>query len=129
MPCNLSDYLGKEFEMGGRGPDRYDCYGLCYEICRLNDHEMPSFRTPADWMAAYHIMTLEKERFVRLEKPKPFCLVAFSLKRNLVTHVGVVLDDLTRFIHIMKNRRVAIERLNNMTWKNKGRGFYWYAGN
>lgn len=129
MPCILSEYLGKEFEMGGRGPNNYDCYGLCIEIGRHNGHEMPDFRTPADWMNAYHIMTLERERFVRLEKPKPFCLVTFSMRRNLVTHVGMVIDDSTQFIHIMRRQRVAIERLSSMVWKNKVEGFYWYECN
>jgi len=64
------------------------------------------------------------ELFFPLEKPEPGCLVTFMLRPPYTTHVGVVLLDRYRFIHITRQTRVAIERLDIDPWAGKISGFW-----
>ena len=51
-------------------------------------------------------------------------LVAFAIVAPYVTHMGMVLDDRRHFIHIMRKRSVAIERLNATCWQRRIEGIY-----
>jgi len=123
----FSDLLGKEFLYGARGPDAYDCYGLAREVGRRVDIYFPpkvSYTTPRDIDG---LIEEEARRWKKLEAPELYCLVAFSLVHPYVNHVGVVLEY-NRFIHIMHNTRVTIERFDKDPWVNKVRGFYQWQG-
>ncbi len=94
----IDDLLGKSFQYGGRGPLEYDCYGLVMEIYKRRGVSLPDFGSSpsASW----------------IHRP-PF-----------TTHIGVVLEDGYRFIHIMTKTEVTIERLDSLLWKRRITGFF-----
>ena len=124
--ADLSDLLGKTFRYGGRGPLEYDCYGLCMEIYRRRGLEIPEFGSAILPSVINKMVASGREAFVAIEKPEPFCLVLFRIHPRYVSHIGVVLEDGVRFIHIMAKSRVTIERLDGIIWKNKIAGYLKY---
>lgn len=120
------DLLGKDFAYGGRGPDVYDCAGLVGEICRRLGKVWPvdyvSNQDPC--MIQWQITTTAEQEFVEIEKPEPFCAVTFFIRPHITSHIGMVLPDCKRFIHIMHSCKVAIERLENPSWKRRNTGFW-----
>ena len=123
---DLSDLIGKEFEYGGKGPDKYDCYNLCREVLRRNDIIIPEFMSSDDKCLIHQTITEGKEMFKRVLKPLPFSIVTFRIYPKYVTHVGVVLNY-PYFIHIMQKCRAVIERLDAPEWSRRTEGFYQWA--
>ena len=100
-----------------------DCYGLVHLVYGRLGKELPNF--PEDYTELLNIHNAieeNKSKFIELEKPEPYCIVTFSIYPPYVTHIGVVLDDCKRFIHIMEKRNVTIEKLDK--WQKRIRGFY-----
>lgn len=123
--CDLyNDLIGKAFEYDGRGPDRYDCYGLCVEIYKRLNIELPEFLSARNPQGISLTVDGNKERFIKLEKPEPFCLVTLTLIRPYVSHIGIVLEDCKRFINVIQKRNVCIESLNSERWRDRIDGFW-----
>jgi hypothetical protein len=119
---NYIDLLGARFAYGGRGPQYYDCYGLAIEIQKRVGVTIPDIYSPAEVDLIHGQIDSSKALFTPIEKEDPFCLVLFQIHPQFVTHVGVVLEDCKRFIHVMQRRFVTVERLHD--WQPKARGFY-----
>jgi cell wall-associated NlpC family hydrolase len=119
----FSDLLGKKFAYGARGPEAYDCYGLCMEIYRRLGKKLPDFGSAVMPSLIDRMVSDRRPLFQELLVPEPWCLVLFKVRPPYVSHIGVVLDDKTRFIHIMRNISVAIERLDAPEWKRRIAGF------
>jgi len=125
---NIMNLIGKPFKYGGRGPAEYDCWGLCIEVCKRVGIVLPDINTPdSATLRKVAFLTAKDELFKPLERPKPFCLVVFEIRPN-IWHAGVVLEDCWRFIHIARKRMVVIERIDNVQWQRKFKGYYEYAG-
>jgi cell wall-associated NlpC family hydrolase len=47
-PClriaDVQDLIGKPYQLGARGPDAFDCWGLCAEVYRRGGIVLPEFR-------------------------------------------------------------------------------------
>ena len=68
---------------------------------------------------------LSSEYAISIDKPEPFSIVVFNMKRIAPLHIGVVLQDCRSFIHAAAYiRRVRIDRLDSILWKNKIFGYY-----
>lgn len=122
----IKDLLGIPYEKNGRTIKGLDCYGLVSIIYERLGKELPKF--PEDYTELVKIHTTineNKNKFIEIEKPEPFCLVTFSLIPPYVTHIGVVLENCKQFIHIMEKRNVTIENLDK--WQKRIRGFYKWA--
>ena len=126
MPDKLTydDLLGKTFAYGGRGPFEYDCYGLVMEVCKRRGIELPDFGSSPSASWIHRMITEGKKLFLELKAPAPGCLVTFALRPPFTTHIGVVLENTTQFIHILERSQVTIERLDSPTWKKKITGYY-----
>jgi murein DD-endopeptidase len=130
------DLLGKEFQYGGRGPDAYDCYGLVIETRKRaglfipDDYASPSEGEEDCKVLIEGCFDAEKasSRFRELARPQPFCLVTFKIQPVFTTHIGMVLKDAVRFIHVLPRLRVAVERLDSPIWRHRVDGF-WEAAN
>lgn len=121
------DLLGKEYLHNGRGPDHYDCWGLCMEVYRRLGKSLPEFLPAIAEPACIHgVVNSAKNLFIEIQKPMPYCLVAFMVRPPFVTHIGVVLDT-NKFIHLLRKSRVTIERLDSIAWSKRIKGFYSYA--
>ena len=119
----IQDLIGIPYEKHGRTTKGLDCYGLVHLVYGRLGKELPNF--PKDYTELLNIHNAieeNKSKFIELEKPEPYCIVTFSIYPPYVTHIGVVLDDCKRFIHIMEKRNVTIEKLDK--WQKRIRGFY-----
>ena len=123
-----SKFLGKGYEVMGRGPDKYDCWGLCLAVCKEIGIKIPDLSTPETISKREKkFLECKEDIFKRLKKPKPYCLVAIKIGPHK-WHAGVVLSDCWHFIHIMTKCSVVIERLDNIYWEDKIEGYYEYTG-
>lgn len=129
LPNIYSDLIGKNFSYDGRGPDTFDCYGLCIEMYKRLGKELVEYKASNDFKENADSFNFGKKDFIKLEKPEPFCLVFIRVYKNYVSHVGVVLEDCKRFIHICDKRPVCIELLNSDRWKNRIDGYWKYTKN
>ena len=122
---DIRDLIGIPFKVHGRDMSGLDCYGLAKLIEERRGNHIPEYayegteKTFCDYMITDNLSLV-----IELDKPEPFCVVTFSLRPPWVSHLGVLLDDTNYFIHVMSKRFVAIERLDNIVWKNKIRGYY-----
>ena len=127
---NYQKYLGIQFKYRGTAVDEgFDCYNLCHAIYRERGVELPEYAysdNPEDTVI-HQLINEGRDLFQKIEKPEPYCLVLFSLKPPYATHLGVVLDDCQRFIHIMAKRSVTVERLDNIFWSRRIEGYYRYV--
>lgn len=130
MP-NYDDLLLKKFEKGGRGPNGYDCWGLCMEVLKRAGIDMIDFE---DWVCddlarSKVILEHQKKCFIKLTKPEPFCMVTFKVATIYINHMGVVLENCQEFIHIREETGVAIEKLDDLKWSRRTAGLYRYVRN
>lgn len=124
---NVDDLIGRPYDLQGRNGGM-NCWQLCQEVSRRAGIALPDINAPekdgTEVIGA--AMEKEKSRFVELEKPEPFCIVAFCIRRPFVSHVGMVLENGREFIHALQKRNVARERLDHPYWKTRIAGFYRY---
>lgn len=71
----------------------------------------------------------KKPLFNKIDAPRPFCLVLFSIRPPFEHHIGMVMEDRKRFIHILKGSQCSIEKLDHPFWKKRLRGFYTWNSN
>jgi cell wall-associated NlpC family hydrolase len=121
-----ADLLGCEFEYRAEGPDRFDCWSLCREVYARLGRPFPPYRPPLIEDKAVIGAEIEraKQEFTRLDGPEPHCFVTFRMFPPYVTHIGVVMEDCTTFLHVMPLSRVSRERLDHVIWRNKIDGYY-----
>ena len=92
---DVNDLIGRRYELGARGPERYDCWGLLVEIFRRAGVTLPEF--DARELSRQDIVRLMREEaqdIVRPTKHPEDLTIAYDLKRG---HVGVVLHG--RIVH------------------------------
>lgn len=129
---NSDDLIGAPFEWGGRGPDKYDCYGLLMEMWkRKYGVNIPDFQSPT---GDSDISTKMAETMAQVYSgmsdwvevaPSPYVAVLFRVKRY-AAHIGFTLPY-GRFIHTWdRSGGVVIEKIN--TWKDRTVGHYVYSG-
>jgi hypothetical protein len=86
--------------------------------------KLPDFGSAVQSHIIHEMIATGKDLFTELPKPEPFCLVTFWIRPKYTTHIGVVLEDENRFLHILKKERAVIERLDSVLWKHRITGFY-----
>jgi cell wall-associated NlpC family hydrolase len=122
------DLLAAPFAWGGRGPQTFDCYGLCMELYKRRGIILPEYQSNPDFSVIDDSVNAGiRAWMMKLDQPEPFCLVLFSIRPPFATHIGVVMEDCRRFIHIMRKSRVSVERLADCMWYSKIVGFYRYT--
>lgn len=123
---SVQDFLGIPFSKEGKLPKGLNCYSLVREVYKREGIEIPEYDHPGEDSLLHLLMNGESEKYlIPLEEPEPLCIVRFCIIRPFVTHVGVVLDDCRRFIHIRDKANVTIERLfDNPFWTPRIRGYF-----
>ena len=96
---DVNDLIGCPYELGARGPERYDCWGLVIEIYRRAGVMLPQFNTGnLSRQDIVRLMLKESEDLAR-ETDKPSNLtLAYAVRRG---HVGVMLNG--RIVHAHRN--------------------------
>lgn len=124
----FEDLIGIPYLIHGRDPKvGLDCYGLVRVASTRMGFFSPDYGNPScdpSFLTTMKETEPIKDLYVELKKPEPGCLVTFCVKRPYTTHIGIVLDDCNRFLHVMRNKNVCIERLDSLLWKNKITGYY-----
>lgn len=118
------DLLSKEFEYGGRGPDKYDCYGLVKEIYHRLGIELPEYSSVDDYSLINQMINQGKELFVKIDEPEAYCVALFNILPGYTSHIAVVMENRRQFIHIAQKLTVSVERLGNQLWRRRLQGFY-----
>lgn len=113
------DLIDKDFAWGGRGPDLYDCYGLVMEMYRRIGIDLPEYKSIRDPNLIQMMILEGRKLFEKIEEPEPYCVVTFFIKPYITSHIGFVLEDAKKFIHIMIDSRVTVERLDSPAWKDR----------
>ena len=120
----IDDLIGARYEVGGRGPDAYDCFGLFAELCRRRGMALPEFSYGVTPEEQSWIISGETAReWVKLGVPEPGCAVLFRIIPPFVSHIGMVLEG-GKFIHVRRGANVAIERLDSIVWRSRIAGYY-----
>jgi hypothetical protein len=142
MP-NFNDLIGKKFKYNTFGPDEYDCYGLCMEVCGRVGINLPDQYKFAELQTPYPeyevrgddrtsmvdkcVDAAVSKWFKKLDKPEPYCIIVFTKGPHFAGHVGVVIDKY-KFIHTLPEKNCCIERLDQPLLQKKIEGFYRYVG-
>lgn len=115
-----SDYIGKKWVNGARGPDKFDCWGLCYYVLKKEyDTDVPSYlgvdakdlsTTTVLLTAAMSTLT----EWAQVDTPEDGCIVAMGMGAD-VTHVGIYLDvDGGTVLHCMDRMGVLCQRIQTL---------------
>ena len=120
---DYTDLLDKPFELGARGPDAFDCWGLCVEVGRRVGIDYPFILSPVEQSDQNDtIIKATSELFEKIEKPEPYCISTYIIHRPFVSHCGIILPDGLHFLHIMVNHSVVRQRLD--VYQKRLEGFY-----
>lgn len=133
------DLLGIPFKYKGSTKEEgFDCWNLCREIYRRLGRELPEYhyfieQINNDGKFQYEnvdkmIKDGSKKWLIKIEKPESYCLVTFMIRPPFTSHIGIVLSDYYRFIHIMRKISVTVERLDSLEWKRRITGYWRYDG-
>lgn len=115
------DLIGKTFEYGGRGPDKYDCYGLLREMYRRIGKEVPDYKSPSVGPEIIAMILDKKQDWEEVEK-KDGCAMLIRLRGN--AHVGFTLPY-GMFIHVWeRSGGVTVERIRD--WEARIVAYYDY---
>ncbi len=120
-----NDLMGKPFLLGSRGPDKYDCWGICLEVGKRVGINYPEDFTPCE--SEQQDAAIKNKRdmdFDKIEIPEPYCIVTFKITPPFVDHCGIVLSDCKYFLHIMTGRSVSVNRLDHKILSRRIDGFY-----
>lgn len=122
---NVSSLIGLPFEYGGRGPDKFDCFGLLMHILKENHgQDIPDFRSTSDRAVIQSSFATGLPMWEKTEQGAN-TPVLFRVGKY-VSHCGYMIDSM-RMVHTWeKSGGVVIERVD--VWKQRIVGFYKYVG-
>lgn len=125
MPSIYLDLIGKDFKLGSRGPEFFDCWGLCLEVGKRAGILYPEEFTPDETENQSEAVCAIKDRdFVRIEEAEPYCVVTFKITPPFVDHCGIVLPDCRTFFHTMQGHHASVNRLSHRVLVKRIEGFY-----
>lgn len=131
IPDWVSKYIGLEFKSKGRGPDRFDCWGLVIAIYQEQFNiKLPSYvDSYTDAGNARDISNLlivadERLNWISISKGSERIsdLILLRMKREPM-HIGLILTKNT-FIHIHSGIGSVIQRYDGLVWERRVIGFY-----
>lgn len=104
--------MGKMYQWGGQGPDRFDCSGLVYFVYGNLGVSMPRVSS----------QQAKVGQEVSRKNLQPGDLLYFNTSGSGINHVGIYVGQ-SKFIHApRKGMPVRTDSLNNGWWKQKLRG-------
>lgn len=107
-----TEYIGKPYEPGARGPSDFDCWGLLLDVYRRFGITLPELDgiSVASAIAIHRQIDLSaKEEWDEVEKPFDGAAVALS-QRTAYHHVGLaVVTERPGILHAAEGDRVVIE--------------------
>lgn len=120
---NYDSLLGIKYKKNGRTIEGLNCLGLVNLIHILQDKEFPIDQLPSEEELIYKLVIEEQKLFQKIEIPEKDCIVLFKFIPKKF-HVGCIMEDTSKFIHIIENRNVTIDSLESPIWKRLLIGYY-----
>lgn len=120
------DLLGMTFEMGGRGPEKIDCYGVLkfyFDAFGLN---LPDYSYVDDWSENSNVYLRNyAECFRKLEPDETLEIgdVILFYSKEIANHAGIYLGE-SKFINSYEKAGTKIDSLTNPVWKKKVYGYF-----
>jgi len=122
-------YLGIKYKFNGISKeDGFDCITLVHQVAKDNGVYIPNINHEAFNINNFvPLMIIEKATgdWFNVER-QPKVAVVFKIA-GMIRHIGFMIDN-DRFIHIMKDSNVSIEKLSSPHWNKRVEGFYKYKG-
>ena len=131
IPEWVSEYIGLEFESRGRGPDKFDCWGLVVYIYQKQFNiKLPSYvNSYTDAGNARDVSNLlivaeERLNWINILKgqERTSDLILLRMKREPM-HIGLIVAKNT-FIHIHAKIGSVLQRYDQIMWEKRVIGFY-----
>lgn len=92
---DVNEYIGKPYELGARGPDRFDCWGLVMDVYAQLGRALPDWKSENDEpmkiaraMQAGVSDALENNHAVPVLEPRAFD-IALLFRGNFAHHCGI----------------------------------------
>lgn len=124
MPDHL-DLIGKSFQLGARGPDHYDCWGICLELGKRAGILYPEDFTPDNTEQQDQSICMQRDtNFIRIDKPEPYAIITFKINPPFVDHCGIILSDCRHFLHTMVGHAAAVNRIDHKILAKRIEGIY-----
>lgn len=115
-----SEFLGKKWVSGARGPDKFDCWGLIYFILKTKYKIIVDEYPGIGYLSGnnediYKLMAEEADKkWEVLEKPIDGCVCGLSQTKR-ITHVGLYLDiDGGRVLHSVEKLGVVCQPVSSL---------------
>lgn len=122
--------LEKQWEKGGRGPEKFDCMGIMIHYFREFDVVIPDYSAIKDWgeYDAEYVSAIPRvvRRLRDDEKPMVGDVVIFSKvveQTGALNHAGIVLGD-SKFLHTSVKLGTRIDALYQSPWKEHVYGYF-----
>lgn len=111
MTWNAARYIGSPYQIGGRGPVEFDCWGLLWWIYRSEFGiilpEYPGITSRSALSQARTIHRAMEEDWEEIKTPFDGCAVGMS-QREEIHHVGIYSSDgMGKVVHAWENGIVA----------------------
>ena len=115
---NLSQYIGKPFRWGARGPDAYDCWGLARSVMEQYGYKIPDYLyEPEDHAGIAKLVQYVEANnplWVPTDDPIPGDLVMMGPTPRL-QHAGVLTEE--GLIHTSLRYGVLIQPLRRTIYR------------
>jgi cell wall-associated NlpC family hydrolase len=113
---NFDDMIGKPYKQDGRGPNGFDCWGVCMEVCKRISIKLPEQDE------------IIKNKFKNITDPKLGDIVLIKIIGGPHAHVGVMLDS-SSFMTVHNTGRRGVHRMKiSHPWvQSRVAGFYRYV--
>jgi len=104
----IQDLIGKPHVLGARGPDAYDCWGLCVEIYARAGVRLPDYGAGALTRddAKQLVNNMAPNHALWIQKPEDWCFVYCGR----LGHIGLSIHD--RVLHSARALGVVLQRLD-----------------
>ncbi len=135
LVIDTSDLIGKPFVWGGRGPDGYDCFGICKEVARRAGIEYPevpvSMRNEgcvsdvfSDVIDEFNEGRSQWRKLEVIGLPQPLTTILMQVHGKW--HMGLTISKYGEFIHCVARHKVNITTISNPMWSGTIKGYYVY---
>ena len=121
----INTILAKPYLAFARGPESFDCWGLCYYLLKQRGYDVPEMPIdPADKARVYvEFMAASKSgEWIQEEWPDNDCVVLMG-RRTAPTHCGMYQNG--RVVHCTESTGVIIETVAQLRARGLNiKGFY-----
>lgn len=122
---NYLKFITAKFELGGRRPEKMDCYGLVMALYALEGINLPDVATPDSMVVIDEVMSQTIESKWQECDDEPGALVHIKVP-GVFSHVGMSFGN-GLFVHIWEGSG-SVEVQSIEDWKHRIKGFYRFVG-